>query len=70
MATPVRNHKSTHTGLIENVASKRRIKVKLSEEKAHWGTPTGLLFRKSDGIPRGQTETATWVLVLDSIQPV
>lgn len=62
----------THTGKIHNQVTKgSTLTVKLVETEHHWVTcPGRLFFRKDDGLPRGRTTCATWVLDLATVRPV
>ena len=60
--------KPTHTAIVRHASTKKQLKVRLTETKGFWATTTGVLYRKDNGLPKGQKNTAIWTLDLATLQ--
>jgi hypothetical protein len=65
-----RYKKPTHEGCLVHSVSGRRVAVKLTRTAAqkYWATPTGVLYKAADGVPKGSAPSTIWSLDINSIQ--
>lgn len=66
-----RYHSPTHDGFLVHQVSKRRVAVKLTQTAAlkYWATPSGVLYKAADGVPKGSAPSTIWRLDIDSVVP-